>query len=344
LGEVSPTHREAHLVRSRTSRLLAPLALLALLGAAAPAHAKVTRYLSGNPADVSPPLFGPAHVLGGGGYDVDAAMQWLIDEVRGCTSCPATVDVVVLRATGADGYNEYISEMNGVDSVETLVITKARGADTAAVEATIRNAEVVFFAGGDPCNYVENFRGTAVERAVKSVYARGGGVGGTSAGLAVQASFVFDACRGTILSEEALEDPYDRRLSFTYDFFDWANLDRLVADSHFAERDRMGRTMAFLARQIQDGRSDTALALAVDEETAVMVDRAGRAPVSGAGAAYFVLADHAPEVCEPRTPLTYSNFKIWRVESGRHFDLRNRPARGYYLRSVDNGLITRDPY
>lgn len=304
----------------------------------------MTPYFIGNRADVHPPLFGPAHVLGGGGVDVDEALQWLIDQVRGCTNCPATVDVVVLRSAGADGYNQYIYEMNGVDSVQTLVITRARGANSPDVENVVRNAEVVYFAGGDQCNYIENFKGTAVERAVKSVYARGGGVGGTSAGLAVQSEFVFDACRGTILSEEALEDPYDKRLSFTYDFFEWAHLDRVVTDSHFTQRDRMGRAMTFAARQIQDGRAESALAVAVDEKTSLVVDRGGVATVLGAGAAYFVLADHLPEVCAPRTPLTYSNFKIWRVEAGRQFNLRNRPTRGYYLRSVDNGLITRDPY
>jgi cyanophycinase len=292
---------------------------------------------------VTPPLFGPAHVLGGGGLDVDEALQMLIDQVRGCTACPATVDVVVLRAAGANGYNQYVYEMNGVDSVETLVIRRRNDANGPEVEA-IRNAEVVFFAGGDQCNYVENFRGTAVERAVKSVYARGGGVGGTSAGLAVQAEFVFDACRGTILSEEALEDPYDARLSFTYGLFEWAHLDRVITESHFTERDRMGRAMAFVARQIQDGRAESALAVAVDEKTSLVVDRNGVASVLGEGAAYFVLADHLPEVCQPRTPLTYSNYKIWRVDAGRQFNLRNRPARGYYLRSVDNGVITRDPY
>ncbi|HVR69570.1 MAG TPA: peptidase S51 [Vicinamibacteria bacterium] len=322
--------------------MLGTLAAVAAL--AAPAEAKVTRYLTGNPADVSPPLFGPAHALGGGGTDVDEALQWLIDQVRGCTGCPATVDVVVLRASGADGYNEYIYGMNGVDSVETLVITRARDADTAAVEAVVRNAEVVFFAGGDQCSYVENFKGTAVELAVESVYARGGGVGGTSAGLAVQSEFVFDACRGTILSEEALEDPYDRRVSFTYDLFDWAHLDGIVAESHFTARDRMGRAMVFAARQIQDGRAQAALAVAVDEATSLVVDRGGVATVIGEGAAYFILADHPPEVCQPRTPLTYSNYKIWRVEAGGRFNLRNRPSAGYYRRSVDNGVITADPY
>ena len=275
---------------------------------------------------------------------MDEALQWIIDQVRGCTSCPATLDVVVLRASGADGYNQYIYEMNGVDSVETLVLTRPRNADAPAVESTIRNAEMVFFAGGDQCNYVESFKGTAVELAVESVYARGGGIGGTSAGLAVQGEFVFDACNGTILSREALEDPYDRRLSFTYDFFDWAHLDRIVTDSHFTARDRMGRIMAFLARQIQDDRTQAALGVAVDERTSLVIDRSGTATVIGDGAAYFVLADHPPEVCQPRTPLTYSHYKIWRVEAGGRFDLRNRPTRGYYLRSVENGVITQGPY
>jgi cyanophycinase len=234
--------------------------------------------------------------------------------------------------------------MNGVDSVQTLVVKRRRDANRPEVEAAVRAAEVVFFAGGDQCNYVANFKGTALERAVKSVYERGGGVGGTSAGLAVQSEFVFDACRGTILSEDALEDPYDARLSFTYGFFEWAHLDRVVTESHFTERDRMGRAMAFVARQVQDGRAESALAVAVDEKTSVVVDRGGMATVIGAGAAYFVLADHVPEVCQPRTPLTYSNYKIWRVEAGRRFNLRSRPSSGYYLRSVDNGIITRDPY
>jgi len=322
-----------------------PLSLLALAVLLAfPAQAKVTRYLTGNAADVVVPLAGPAHDFGGGGTDVGAAIQWLIDQVRGCTSCSAKIDVVVLRSTGADGYNDFIYAMNGVDSVETLVITSARDADTAAVETTVRNAEVVFFAGGDQCDYVTNFKGTKVETAVESVYAKGGGVGGTSAGLAIQGDFTYDACRGSATSAEALGDPYHRHITFTYDFFHWANLQNTITDSHFVTRDRMGRTMSFVARQIQDGRAASSLGFAVNEATSVVVDKNGHATVMGGGPAYFVLADHAPEVCQPGVPLTYSNFKIWRVPAGGTFDLRNRPQNGYYLRSVANGVIDADPY
>jgi cyanophycinase len=323
----------------KTVSLLLLAAALAL-----PAQAKVTRYLTGNAADVAVSLTGPAHDFGGGSTDVDAALQWIIDAVRGCTSCSTKIDVVILRSTGSNGYNDYIYAMNGVDSVETLVITSARDANTAAVEATVRNAEVVFFAGGDQCDYVRNFKGTRVETAVESVYARGGGVGGTSAGLAIQGDFTYDACRGSVTSAEALANPYHRSVTFTYDFFKWANLQNTITDSHFVPRDRMGRTLAFIARQIQDGKAASALGVAVNEETSVVVDRNGLATVMGAGPAYFVLGDHAPEVCQAGTPLTFSNFKIWRVPSGGTFDLKNRPTIGYYLRSVTNGVLSADPY
>jgi cyanophycinase-like exopeptidase len=309
-----------------------------------PAQAKVTRYLTGNAGDVVISMAGPAHDFGGGSTDVDAAIQWMIDQVRGCTSCSTKVDVVILRSSGSNGYNDYIYAMNGVDSVETLVITRASDSNTAAVQDTVRKAEVVFFAGGDQCDYVKYFKGTLVETAVEDVYARGGGVGGTSAGTAIQGEFTYDGCAGSATSADALANPYHRTVTFTYNFFNWANLQRTITESHLVPRDRMGRTMAFLARQIKDGKAPSALAVAVNEVTSVVVDRNGLATVMGDGPAYFVLADHAPEVCQAGTPLTYSNFKIWKVLSGGTFNLQNRPTTGYYLRSVTNGVISANPY
>ena len=320
------------------------LILLASTILAVPAHAKVTRYLTGNAADVVVPMAGPAHDFGGGGTDIDAALQWIIDQVRGCTSCSTKIDVVILRSTGSNGYNDYIYAMNGVDYVETLVINRASDSNTAAVQDTVKKAEVVFFAGGDQCDYVKYFKGTLVETAVEDVYARGGGVGGTSAGLAIQGDFTYDACTGSVLSSEALSNPYHRYISFTYDFFHWANLGGTITDSHLVTRDRMGRTMAFIARQIKDGKAASALGIAVNEATSVVVDRNGLATVMGDGPAYFVLGDHMPETCVSGAPLTFSNFKIWKVNSGGTFDLRTRPTSGYYLRSVTNGVISSSPY
>src|ERR1044072_1106086 len=121
----------------------APLTMKRVAGAVAllmftllSAEAKVMRYLTGSGADVSPRLHGPALDLGGGGSDVAEGIQRMIDEVRGCSLCPTKLDVAVLRASGADGYNDYIYKMNGVDSVETLVVTSAEDAKDVSVAET----------------------------------------------------------------------------------------------------------------------------------------------------------------------------------------------------------------
>ena len=318
--------------------------LLLSVTLASRAEAKVTRYLTGDAADVRPKLHGPVLNLAGGGTDVDAAMQSMIDETRGCTDCDAKLDVVILRSSGADGYNKYLHVMRGVDSVETLVITSPADAGQDEVVNTVAAAEVVFFAGGDQCNYVKNFRATRLQRAVESVYRRGGAIGGTSAGEAIQGEFVYDGCVDGASAAEALADPYHKHVTFTYDFFRWRHMEGTITDQHLVARDRIGRTFAFIARQIQDGRARRVLAVAVDEKTAVIVDRRGRARVHGATAAYFILGDHKPEVCRPGQPLTYSNFKIWKVPAGSSFDLRRRPKTGFYTISVTSGTLSRNPY
>ena len=307
-------------------------------------EAKVTSYLTGNPEDVNPTLYGPVLNIGGGGADVDPAIQWMINKVRGCDSCDVKVDVVVLRASGGNGYNAPIYAMNGVDSVETLVITDRRDSLKTYVVARIQNAEVIFFAGGNQCDYIRLFKGTNIERAVKSVYRRGGAVGGTSAGAMIQGDFVFDGCNGSPISPEVLGNPYHRFISFTYDFFQWNYMQSVLVDTHFLQRDRMGRLMGFLARQIQDGRTQQAWGIGISEATSLVIDQNGIAQVMGNGPVYFVLADHFPEVCQPNQPLTYSNFKIWKVLSGQIFDLNSRPSSGFYQISVQNGSLSGNPY
>lgn len=83
----------------------------------------------------------------------------------------------------------------------------------------------------------------------------------------------------------------------------------------------------------------------VSDETSLVVDKHGLAQVMGEGPVYFVLGHHTPEVCEPRTPLTFSNFKIWKVPSSGTFDLGSRPAAGWsYLVSVANSQLSQNPY
>ncbi len=297
-------------------------------------------------AYILPSLAGPVHLLGGGGIDVEEAIQWMINQVRGCNNCDTKVNVVVIRAYGSHDYNRLIHGMRGVKSVETLIIGSRNDANRTEIFDQVRRADVIFFAGGDQCQYIRNWKNTKLEIAVKSVYARRGGIGGTSAGAMIQSEYLYDACASSekgIETREALADPY-RDITFSYNLFAWKNFQGTIIDTHFDRRERMGRIMAFIARQIKDGVSKSVLGIAVSEETSLVVDQNGLATVIGKGAAYFVLGDHPPEVCEPRTPLTFSHYKIWKIRRGDTFNLKNRPTSGYYLRSVKKGRIDNNPY
>lgn len=58
--------------------------------------------------------------------------------------------------------------------------------------------------------------------------------------------FSFGARRGSVLSRDALANPFDERVALERDFLHFA-LAGIVTDSHFVERDRMERLLLFLA-------------------------------------------------------------------------------------------------
>ncbi|MDY7020961.1 MAG: peptidase S51, partial [Cyanobacteriota bacterium] len=121
-------------------------------------------------------------------------------------------------------------------------------------------------------------------------------------------------------------------------------LENTVIDTHFYERDRMGRLMTFVARLIRDGATENALGIGIDEGTSVIVNPGGLATVIGDGSAYFVLGDHFPEQCEPETSLTFKDYKVWKISNGETFNLANRQSEGYQLVSVNRGELRSDPY
>lgn len=272
--------------------------------------AALTSWLVGDDADVDVDPTGPALILMGGGPDVDAAFETAFPYAAGG-------DVVVLRASGSDGYNDYfLNDIGGVDSVETLLIDDESLADDPYVACRVTQAEVVWFAGGDQAEYMEAFADSPVAKAVNSVHARGGVVGGTSAGLAILGEHVFAAYEGTVYPDEVLEDPYNQYMTLDGGPFAFPALAGVITDSHFYERDRMARLIGFLARLIEDGTADAAIGVGVDEATALVIGPDGEGTVHGDGYVYVLQSEGDPEVCAPTMPLTYTGLSIWRLIPG----------------------------
>jgi cyanophycinase len=296
-------------------------------------------FIVGNPADVVTPTERLA-VLHGGGTDIDDIFVRMGAAAGGG-------DFVVLRASGTDAYNPYIHELCGCDSVETIIFGNRQAAFDPFVISRVRNAEAVWLAGGDQSNYVTYWKGTPIEDAINAVAARAP-IGGTSAGTAVLGEFVYSALSASSLtSAEGLADPFHRDLTLTRDFLDVPKMAGLLTDQHLEERDRMGRTVAFLARLVHDGWTSEGRAIAIDRETALIVDPAVRhAQVISTRNhrtpfVYFLRTPGPPEVCAPKTPLTFRNITVYRVGPGATFDLDGWSGTGglAYMLSAEAGVL-----
>ena len=291
-------------------------------------------YLTGNPADVAPRTKGGLQ-LEGGGTDIDDAFRWLIDHAGGG-------DIVILRASGGAGYNSYIMNLGKVDSVESIVFKSREASYDKDVIAAIEHAEGVFLAGGDQSNYVKYWKGTPVEAALNGLAKRGVPIGGTSAGLAVLGQFSYSAMFESVTAPMAMADPYSDKITLEREFLKFPNMDGIITDSHVGPRDRLPRTLVFLARIVTDGWAPRARAIAVDQESAVLMEADGTSTVVGKAPTYFIETTGPAAVCRKGTAPTMGGFKTYRVPPGGTFNIKTWSGTGgtAYVLSIDAGVVS----
>lgn len=269
-----------------------------------------TSYFTGNATDVSTnPSFGICMM--GGATEHDNAMTWLLEKAD-------HGDILVLRSSGSDGYNDYLYTDLGVsvNSVETLVITSVAGATHPYVLNKVANAEMIWFAGGDQYNYVSYFKNNALEDLLNEhINVKHYPVGGTSAGMAILGSHYFSAQNGSVTSSAALSNPYNANVTIgANDFLSVPFLQDVITDTHFDNPDRRGRLSVFMARMTEDD-GIRSFGIACNEYVAVCVDAEGKASVYGDYPNYQEFAfflqsgcgeDFSPETCTAGAPLTWN--------------------------------------
>lgn len=83
----------------------------------------------------------------------------------------------------------------GAKNLTVLHTRDPKVADTEAFAAPLKTATAVWFVGGRHWRLVDSYAGTKTEAAIKDVQARGGVIGGTSAGASIQASYLVRGAR-----------------------------------------------------------------------------------------------------------------------------------------------------
>ena len=268
-----------------------------------------TSYFTGDTADVSVSTT-PGLVLMGGATESDEAMVWFLQRAVGG-------DILVIRASGSDGYNNYLYSQLGVsvNSVETIVFNNASASSDPYVLQQIANADAIWIAGGDQFNYVSYWKDNTIEDLLNAhVNTHNRVIGGTSAGMAILGDHYFSAANGTVTSTTALNNPFDPNVTLgSGDFLQYPYLTDVITDTHYDDPDRKGRHTTFLARLAQQD-SARSFGIACDEYTAVCIDENGIARAFGDYPSYddnvyFLqancVAPYLPETLTPGQPLTW---------------------------------------
>lgn len=240
-------------------------------------------------------------LVGGGDWPYDG-FRWFIDRA-------GHGRIVILRASGdVEAQKEFFDDIGGITAAQTLVFSDRRAASDPRVLAIVRGADGLFLAGGDQANYVRYWKGTPLAAAI-SEHVRGGKpIAGTSAGLAVLGAHVYGALDGgSQTSLDALADPAGPQSTLVDDFLQLPFLDAVITDSHFDQRARQGRLIAWIARLVHEHGQTDITGLGVDEYTALAIDGDGMARVfSGNGGHVWLFRPlRAADVYAPGKPLSF---------------------------------------
>jgi cyanophycinase len=169
----------------------------------------------------------------------------------------------------------------------TVLHTHSRAeADDPAFVKPLTVATGVWFTGGAQSRLIEAYHGTAVERELQKLLARGGVIGGTSAGAAVMSRVMI--LGGTTTAT----------VGTGFGF-----LQGVVVDQHFLTRHRQGRLLGVLAQHPQSP------GLGIDEQTAIVVH----------GAALTVVGNSTVSACPPSSAGQAARVRV--LKAGDWIDL-----------------------
>ncbi|NUN06806.1 MAG: cyanophycinase [Bdellovibrio sp.] len=325
-------------------------------------------YRTGSLSDARPHTWA-LHCLSGGGSDDAWASGW-----KKLLQSSQHGDIVIVRADGSRGdYEKWIYEdtenhnFPKVNSVTTLSFESAGDSYDPRALALLRQAEMIFFAGGDQTLYLDFFTSSPVSQVLdEAVKTRRVSFAGTSAGMAILGKFDYSGQYSSptdpdslVSSSDVLKNPLGIFVDIRNRFLTLPFLQTVATDSHFSERDRHGRLVGFMARASYNFRVLAVKGVGVDEGTALCFDQLGHAQAHGVGSAFLIKAKAPIERIEQNISLHWyaggQALEVTKISAhaphSNHFDLTTwqgstLPSEHWAVDGSDpqNPLLLRSPY
>jgi cyanophycinase len=253
-------------------------------------------------ASVSAQVHGPGRgslVIVGGAMQDPAIVQRFI-ELAGGTEAP----IVIIPTAGEadDEYHQFWSGLkqwrdNGARHLTVLHTRDRKVANSEAFVKPIREARGVFFAGGRQWRLADSYLDTLTHKELAALLARGGVVGGSSAGASILSSFMV---RGDTKSNEKMIGDHTVGLGF---------LKNAAIDQHLLRRNRQ-----FDMLEVID-KHPALLGIGIDEDTAIVVSGDQFDVI---GKSYVVIYSNKP--------VAGAAGRFYFMGAGDRFDMKDRRA------------------
>ena len=256
------------------------------------------------------PQYGPATgtllIVGGGNLDGSGILEKFIALAGG----PSADIVIVPTAGGNRDRQGNIVVYNpdsvlapwrklGLTNVHMLHTADPKEADTDVFASPLKRARAVWFNGGRQWNIVDSYANTKTYTAFHAVLARGGVIGGSSAGATIQGDYLV---RGAIAGPDVMMSPEpEHQQAFRF-------LRHVAIDQHINTRNRWLDLQQIMA--VKPGL----LGIGLSEATAIVVH----------GDQFEVMGKARVAIHDPTHPQPSGNTPYLTLQAGDHYDMKAR--------------------
>lgn len=235
-------------------------------------RALVERQLPAFPAetDYQPKLANGSLVIVGGGGASPEIWDKFIELAGGKEARIVILPTAVEEPEYEDDYEAKILRRRGAKEVRILPQNARDEVSKPEYLEQLRNATGIWFGGGRQWRFVDAYWGTPAWGEIKQVLARGGVIGGSSAGATIQGDLLV---RGSPLGNQIMvADGYRRGLGL---------LEGVAIDQHFKQRNRFDDLAAVVKR------FPKIYGIGIDESTALVVQSPNHCSVLGQGSVWL---------------------------------------------------------
>jgi len=256
-------------------------------------------YPPAKPAD--PIVRKGALLIGGGGGLSNDVLKRFIELAGGPDSMIVVVTSAYDDPVPADPVETKLFRKMGAKDVRILHTRDRKEANKAEFLKDLKEARGVWFSGGRQWRFVDSYEGTEAEKLFHAVLARGGVIGGSSAGASIQSDYMP---RGHPLGNLVMmAEGYERGFGF---------LPGVAIDQHFFARKRTADMSDLVNTYPQ------LLGIGIDEGTAVIVQ----------GSVMEVVGRTKVGIYDRRKPVPATGRDYEELPTGSKYDLLKRERVG----------------